>query len=203
MSDKIDTKVYELSTLVESSSEEEVNQLLSSFSCEKNPHVQNYLHHKAILNEQRCVTKTYLVINSEEPYDIVGFFSYNISSFVLEDEISNSSRKYVTGFKNGHRTFPTLLLCQFGRADRYKGVVSGDYILTSFLSLAKVIAKQTYIRTVSIEYDADNDFLDDYYTLDINDYEKKYEKAKLYCFHKIQLNKKPDSNQFLAALRIN
>ncbi|SFG73698.1 hypothetical protein SAMN02982927_02614 [Sporolactobacillus nakayamae] len=48
MPDKIETKVYKLSTLVESSSEEEVNQLLSSFSCEKNPHVQNYLHHKAI-----------------------------------------------------------------------------------------------------------------------------------------------------------
>lgn len=202
MSVEIKTMVYELSKLIESSSEEEVNQLLSSFSCERNLEVQFFLHRNAILNEKRGFTKTYLVTNSDEPYDLVGFFSYNISSFIIGTGTSNTSHRLVTGFKEGHLTFPTLLLCQLGRADRYKGVVPGDYILTFFFSIAKAISKQTYIRTVSVEYDADNDFLDDYYTLNVHDYEKKYGMSKLYCFHKIQLNKKEKSDQYLAAMRI-
>ncbi|RYL93654.1 hypothetical protein [Sporolactobacillus sp. THM19-2] len=203
MTDKIKMGIFELSDLIQTSTKEEVNQLLSSFSCVKNPDVQNFLNQRAISNDVRQFAKTYLVVNQYEPRDIIGFFSFNISSFSIINDVSNSSHKYVTGFKDGHETFPTLLLCQFGRADRYKGIVPGDELLTIFLSLAKDINSRTYIRTVSVEYDADNTFLDDFYSMDASSYEKKYGRAKLYHFRKIQLNKKPKGDQFLAALRLS
>ncbi|WKB35022.1 hypothetical protein QS257_14890 [Terrilactibacillus sp. S3-3] len=154
---EIDTKkVVHLSEMLKNVSEEEVRNLLSSFSCEANPEVQYFLRDKAIQNEYRSFTKTYLVLNVDEPYDIVGYFSIIVSDFIFEDEVSRTLKDKITSNKEA-RCFPTLLICQLGRADRYKDVVSGNFVLQLCMKIAQQIYDLCKLRIVTVEFNEHSD----------------------------------------------
>ncbi|OLS40810.1 hypothetical protein BTR25_07950 [Bacillus sp. MRMR6] len=88
------------------------------------------MHKNAIPNEKRALTRTSLIIdeNNNNSNEIIGYFTLLIKSFDLTKEVSNESRRKLTGNKNA-TVFNTILIAQLGRSDQYKGRVSGDIVL--------------------------------------------------------------------------
>ena len=158
-------QVISLSSLIESSSDEsEVYEYLASFSCAKNPDVQEFLHSKAIENEKRSLSRTNLVVDLDNNSEIVGYFTLAIKPFPIGQEASKRARQKLTGNKDGN-TFNAILIAQLARADLYKGKVSGSEILQLALHNCKLIHHLSALRMICVEY-KDDEFLNSFYEKD-------------------------------------
>ncbi|MBY6087017.1 hypothetical protein ABEP42_27125 [Priestia megaterium] len=155
-------QVISLSSLIESSSNEsEVYEYLASFSCVRNPDVEEFLHSKAIENEKRSLSRTNLVIDPDRNNEIAGYFTLAIKPFPIHQETSNTARKKITGNKDG-TVFNAILIAQLARADMFKGIVSGSEILKLALHNCKLIHDLSALRMVCVEY-KDDAFLNSFY----------------------------------------
>ncbi|MEW9053043.1 MAG: hypothetical protein AB2392_17920 [Neobacillus sp.] len=156
-------QVISLSSLIEAANNNEVDvfHYLSSFYCLNNKDVESFLHKNAIPNEKRALTRTSLIIDENNNNEIIGYFTLLIKSFDLTNEVSNESRKKLTGNKNA-TVFNTILIAQLGRSDQYKVRVSGDIVLHFALENCMLIYHLAGLRIVCVEYD-DIPYLNDFY----------------------------------------
>lgn len=151
-----------LSTLLEEETDHgEVQKYLSTFICEKNPDVQNFLHDHAIASEERSFSKTTIIIDNESfTSEIVGYFTLLIKSFTFTNA-TGATRQRLTGNKKAE-SFITVLIAQFGRSDQYKGIVDGEVILNLALEKSEAIKDLSALRVVCAEHD-DIEFLNHFY----------------------------------------
>ena len=87
---------YELFSLTEMLSlhgEEGTGEMLSSFTCSKDPDREPYLHDKAVMMEKKAMSRTYVAVTKD--LRIVGYFSVGMKCMGVPDgvSISNSLRK--------------------------------------------------------------------------------------------------------------
>ena len=144
-------QVISLNNLINSTEEiEEVEDYLKTFKCVKNGSVETYLHSKAILNEKSRVSRTSLIIDENNHNDIIGF-TILIKSFNFTTA-SGKNRKKLGGNKSA-TSFQTILIAKIGRADAYKGIVSGSKVLELTLENCKLIDELSAIRIVCVEYE--------------------------------------------------
>ena len=150
--------VIPLSNLLTISSGEEINKLLSSFTCNSllkgSSDVEQFLHTKAIQFENLALSRTYLVMASyqSKPY-LAGYFSISNKSLVVPKKqfssMSNSLKKKLMGL--GYKTemanyeIKGILLGQLGKnyseeAIKAKGI-TGDELL----ALAYQKIREAYI----------------------------------------------------------
>lgn len=159
-------KTVSLNSLLKAENEPEaLKRFLSTFKCEKNMDVQNYLHYMAIESEKRSFSRTTLVINHD--HQIVGYFTLLIKDFVFID-VSKTIRKQLTGSKNA-TSFITILIAQLGRSDLYKDKIKGELILNLALEKCQAINNLSALRVVCVEHD-DNENLNKFY--EENDFKK-------------------------------
>ncbi|MBX8942589.1 hypothetical protein [Lysinibacillus sp. K60] len=131
-------------------SEASLKALLNTFTCSANPDVQNFLHEKAIDSENRRSVRTYLVVDNNE---IVGYFSLRIETFDFHLDVSKSLRRIISGNKSAER-FPTLLIAQLGRSDKYRHQVPGREILLRALNTCINFASEIGgVYSAVVEYD--------------------------------------------------
>lgn len=154
-------QVISLSSLIEASnSSEELQEYLSTFQCKKNSDVETFLHDKAIENECASRSRTNLVVDEDNDNEIIGYFTILIKDFNFTTA-SGESRRKLTGNKKA-QAFPTILIAQLGRADKYKGKVSGSEILHLALGNCQLIHNLSALRVVCVEYD-DTEYLKRFY----------------------------------------
>ena len=98
MVDVIKSKFYvvALGDMLDTIGEDNVKNILSSFSCPKNLDVQNFLRDKAILFSQKGFAKTYLVywvsennIFGEKQKELVGYYAIAIKDITIQRKINN------------------------------------------------------------------------------------------------------------------
>lgn len=65
--------------------EKDLNDLLSDFSCPKNPQVEYFLHHNAIEFAKKGQSITYLVFDNENT-NLVGYFSLTIKQISIPEK---------------------------------------------------------------------------------------------------------------------
>ncbi|MDC3418700.1 hypothetical protein [Aquibacillus salsiterrae] len=145
-------QVISLENLLRAAEESEVRDYLSSFSCEINPGVEDFLKNQAIESEKRVFTRTHLVIDEENNGEIIGYFSLKNKSFDFAGNISGSLRQKIA-FSKKATTVSTILIAQLGRSDAYKGVVSGSNVLELALEKCEVMYKLIGMRVVCVEYE--------------------------------------------------
>lgn len=82
--------------MLEAFGEEQRQELLSSFTCPKNPDVETFLKYKAIRFEESDNSRTYLILDSDNG-NILAYFSLSFKEVSLEySDISKSQVKRLT-----------------------------------------------------------------------------------------------------------
>ncbi|MCD8020964.1 MAG: hypothetical protein LUF92_15735 [Clostridiales bacterium] len=120
-------------------------QTLSSFSCEKDEDIENFLFSRAVEFENVSKARTYLICNQaqlengqtdSEPLVIYGYITIGLKVLSVPISVSNRKRKELDGFSakiHGEqiRDFPCYLIGQLSRASNVpKNSVSGDQLIS-------------------------------------------------------------------------
>lgn len=127
-------RTYSLFELCEARPEEEIEAILSSFSCEKNADIQDFVRRKALPFNKRGVSSSYLVFDTEASA-LVGFYALALKvANVPEENVSNSFRKKFEFFGernpvSGCIDVPAVLLAQLGKNDPYASLISGGQLI--------------------------------------------------------------------------
>lgn len=98
--------VIPLRQIISRAGDEEINRLLSPFSCDRDADIQNFLHEKALTFEKEDRSRTYLIV--DENIDISNFllgeaviYAYitlSLRAFKLPESFSNRQRRKLDGF---------------------------------------------------------------------------------------------------------
>jgi ribosomal protein S18 acetylase RimI-like enzyme len=129
-------RFFSLSELLESASKNKTRKLLKTFKCKKNTDLESFLHHKAILFEEKGRIRTYLLIDFENK-KIVAYFSIGISVLNIS-ELENDVKVLLSGDENNKRDFiPCYLIGQLGKSDEYKKCKIGKNLLSKAVKTIK------------------------------------------------------------------
>jgi hypothetical protein len=100
--------------------EKELQQLLSEFSCEKNPDVERFLKQQAIEFTKKHQSVTYLVFSNEDA-SLVGYFTLAIKPITVDaSNFSNTMKRKIARVSdldetNGTYTLSAYLVAQLGK----------------------------------------------------------------------------------------
>ena len=113
-------KIENILELIEENGEDEVNADLSTFSCNANKDIQNFLQMKAIDFAKKRISITYLVFD-EETGCILGYFTLaHKVLYVPADGMSNNSKRRLERYGSFDKDtnsylMSAFLLAQFGK----------------------------------------------------------------------------------------
>ncbi|GGH85168.1 hypothetical protein JOD43_003900 [Pullulanibacillus pueri] len=144
-------EIVKLRKFIDARGEESTNKYLSSFTCEINKDVESFLHENAVECENRHYTRTYLVIDEQNNFDIIGYYTLKTSYFAFEGNVSKTTKQRLVQNKEAVG-FESILIAQLGRSDQYKGIVPGKEILKEALHACKQIFESVALRIVTVEY---------------------------------------------------
>ncbi len=144
--------VVSLSTLLEVGGREDaVQDILSSFKCEKNSDVESFLHNNALQSEIRSFSRTTLVLDETNNNDVIGYFTTLIKNFDFKESCSKTAIGKLTGSRSS-TAFNCVLIAQLGRSDEYKGLIPGEVILNLALDNCKKINDLAAVKVACVEY---------------------------------------------------
>ena len=116
--------------------EDLLQQVFSTFSCEKNSDVERFLLEQSISFTKKNQSVTYLVLTPEEG-QIIGYFTITIKPITVNgDSFSNTVKKKIARVSeqdegSGNYTLPAYLIAQLGK--NFKGganeKISGEQLL--------------------------------------------------------------------------
>jgi len=122
-------RIYSLAELLPMCNTQEdiqhLTELLSSFSCDRDKDIENFLHNRAIDFERLNKSRTYLlcdddIFQNEGRIVILGYFSVALKVLDFPENISNRTRKMLDGLSaklHGEviRSVPCYLIGQLGK----------------------------------------------------------------------------------------
>lgn len=165
---------FNLSDLIDMLGEEDVKQILSSFSCPLNPDVEYFLRVRAIEMSKRNFSKTYLVYwetDDGSEKEFVGYYAIAAKVlFVDPAAVSNRQRRKLRDYgiydqKSNQYVANALLIGQLGKnfAKGNNFLISGSDLLQMAINQIKEIQRLAGGRFVYLECE-DNPKLLDFYT---------------------------------------
>lgn len=90
--------------MIDSIEDNALSELLSSFSCELDKDIENFLHHRAVEFERLSKARTYLIFDAEELEKgldhpaIYGYVSLALKILTVPVSVSNRQRKELDGY---------------------------------------------------------------------------------------------------------
>lgn len=164
--------VTETRKLIEAIGEEQVNLLISDFSCPVNTDVENFLHNNAILSEKQGFSVTRLVFASykKEPV-LVGYYTLANKVIVISKScrISKTLKKRLNRFGTYNqdlqqREIPAPLIAQLAKNYQYKSqnLISGDDLLELATESVRQSLRLLGGRVVYLECEKDQRLIDFY-----------------------------------------
>lgn len=122
--------------------DKELKPLLSSFSCEQDADIEQFLHNRAVDFEKLSKSRTYLILDEDEllkkkitEQTVYGYISLAIKILSVPTSVSNRMRKELDGFSakiHGEQIsdFPCYLIGQLSRNSNVpKETISGKELL--------------------------------------------------------------------------
>ena len=170
--------------LMEECEDDQLQSLLSSFSCEQDRDIQNFLHNRAMLFERLDKSRTYLIADNEQisapgfkarNMTIYGYIKLSIKNFRAPETMSNRQRLLLDGFsakEHGEPVeyFPCYLIGQLARNSNVPkdSVTGADLLLFAFDLIGKAFdavgGRNILVecRNVNhlVQFYLDNDFLE-------------------------------------------
>jgi len=106
--------VSPLSEVLSKYPEEQVSQILSSFSCERDKDVESFLRDKAIVQEKKQTSRTYLIFDDDTNL-LVAYFALAIS--IMEDKNLKCSNRMQRKMNFNNHVALSYLIGQLGKRD--------------------------------------------------------------------------------------
>lgn len=133
-----------------------VKEFLSSFSCDKDKDIENFLRDKSITFEKSSKTRTYIALSND--FKILGYVSLALKSLEIPEDTSKSLRKSMDGLGNKEiASTPCYLIGQLARNSNVsKEIITGDDLMNFALSTIKGIQQVIGGRVVLIECKNEN-----------------------------------------------
>ena len=126
--------MYQLSELIDGiSSKRKVKELLQTFSCSRNPDLQDFLHNKALTFEKHLRSRTYLYIDNGTK-EVSAYFTISIAT-LHTDGISSEVIKILDGYQENTTSIPCFLIGQLGKSDHYKSKKIGKFIIEDSIEI--------------------------------------------------------------------
>ena len=124
--------------------EEELKQILSEFSCNKNPDVERFLKNDSIVFTKKNQSVTYLVFTNDDAV-LVGYFTIAIKPITVNTEkFSNTIKRKIARVsevdeETGTYTLSAYLIAQLGKnfADGANERVTGKQLLQAAVDTIK------------------------------------------------------------------
>ena len=130
-----DFQVINILDMIESVGEDEVKSILSEFSCQKNPEIENFVKNSAVDFAKKKMSITYLVVDTTETVRAIFTLSHKAIELTNEN-LSNTMRKRIqrhSKLDEGTDSFnvSAFLIAQFGKSDTYsiEENISGDALM--------------------------------------------------------------------------
>ena len=129
--------------LIDAVGEDEVNRILSDFSCEKNAEIETFVKRNAVEFAKRKMSITYLLL--DENGDLVAIFALTHKAIKIPDGLlSSNSRRKIQRYaqinvddKNKSYTASAFLIAQFGKnfTDNRNLKVDGNSLMKSAMEV--------------------------------------------------------------------
>jgi hypothetical protein len=149
-----------LNEILEAIGEDETKKILSSFSCDLNPDVEEFLKIKALEFSKRGFAKTHLVFwQAGSETELIGYYAIAQKTFtVSRDCVSRKSYDHIKQYGSYDPTYkkcvvPALLLGQIGKnyANGNDTLITGDELLKLSLDKIKEIQAEAGGRYTYLE----------------------------------------------------
>lgn len=137
-------QVIKLETLLQQMGEEQTNRLLSSFICEKNMEVENFLHKNAVIFTKQKIAITFLVFQNSE---ILGYFTLaNKIVNVNSNSLSKTMHKRISKFslqinieERSQLMAPFFMVAQLGKnfSPNLKSSITGKELLELAIEIVR------------------------------------------------------------------
>jgi hypothetical protein len=143
--------------------QEHVSEVLSSFSCKKDKDVEFFLKEKAIVQEKKHISRTYLIFTTGPDPELAAYFTLAVNSMNVTDlECSNELRKKMNISNDLAQSY---LIGQVGKRDgSQKGL--GKLAISSAIGVIKEANIKVGCRVIRadckpslIKYYAENGFI--------------------------------------------
>lgn len=161
--------------------EEEIQSVLSDFSCSKNPEVENFIHNQAIDFAKRKTAITYLIYNEND--DLGGFFAVTHKSITIPDNLLSKReqrrlRQYAV-LEDGKYVVSAFLVAQLARnfqqTDRH--IIGGAELLDYCINVIEQIQHMVGGRIIILECESGNAKLEEFYRRNcFRDYDNRVDK---------------------------
>lgn len=143
-----DYAVTNILDLMDAIGEEELQNLLSSFSCPKNIEIETFVRKNAIEFAKRKMSITYFVIDDNSR--IVAMFALTHKAVqVMSNELSSSVRKKLQRYaqmdaETGELTLSAFLIGQFGKNFQYTDMPSmvGNQLMTAAFEILQHVQRE-------------------------------------------------------------
>jgi len=107
--------VAALSKFLSEVPEGEVSDMLSSFSCKRDKDVESFLKDKAIIQEKKHISRTYLIFDEDAGSELVAYFTVAVSSMEDKDLVFSGNLRKKMNINNG--SAQSYLIGQIGKLD--------------------------------------------------------------------------------------
>ena len=160
------TTLYEITALSEFLSkhpQDHVSKTLSSFSCNRDKDVESFLKEKAIVQERKHISRTYLIFTAGPGSELVAYFTIAINSMDVTDlECSNELRKKMNINRGLAQSY---LIGQIGKRDGSERGL-GKLAILHAIGLLRGVNLKVGCRVIRVDckpslvkYYADNGFI--------------------------------------------
>lgn len=127
--------------LIDAIGEDEVNRVLSDFSCPKNPEIENFIKNNAVNFAKQKISVTHIALSDDG--ELIGIFTLTHKALELNDEnISESVRRKIRRYAKLNEatntyTVSAFLIAQFGKnyADGNNTLINGDSLMESAMEI--------------------------------------------------------------------
>ena len=125
---------YSLLQLLNARGEDEVSDVLSSFRCERNKDIEDFVRYNTFDFNLRGFCASYLVFDTDAAA-LVGFYALALKiASIPENVVSKTAHKKLASFgelrpETGCFDLPCVLLAQFGKSDSGIGRVTGEELM--------------------------------------------------------------------------
>lgn len=103
-------------------SRETLNDIFASFKCEKDEDIEKFLLDHAIDYEQKNICRTFFVMDTDKPGEILGYFSMGMNVMHFDEKIVvKDAYQGINLHENGYR--PIYKLFMIGKNSNYKNAV--------------------------------------------------------------------------------
>lgn len=152
-----------LNELLQKYDEDSIQAVLSSFVCNENQEVEEFLKHKAINHEKKGLAKTVLILDPNCNYEIVGYYSISIKSLIIEGTLNTTQKKkyFGTSQTNGN-TIPAILIGQLGKNEAVKSTFTGSNLIDFIIMYIKRMSLYTPSVIVYVEHNGTQKLFDFY-----------------------------------------